>query len=173
MSVEGTSLADPISAKIAWAAARYREQGDRFRADRDTALLLDRLRASAAASHRAMADAGIVELCAACERDEGGSCCGAGLEDRYDGVTLLINRLLGADLPAARRDRASCHFLGEHGCLLRAREVICVNFLCQKIETEIPPERIAAMRACEGEQLEILFALHSRIAAALIRGEDG
>jgi hypothetical protein len=120
-----------------------------------------------------MADAGIVAICTACERDDGGSCCGAGLEDRYDGVTLLINLLLGADLPAKRRDPASCHFLGEHGCLLSIRDVICVNFLCQKIETEIPLERIAPMRAREGEQLETLFALHSRISASLTRGADG
>jgi hypothetical protein len=173
LNVEETSLSDPIEAKIAWAEERYRERGTALRSDEEIAHLLDRLRAAADDSHRAMVACGIVELCTACERDEGGSCCGAGLEDRYDGVTLLINRLLGAALPAQRRDRASCHFLGESGCLLRARDVICINFLCKKIETDIPAERIAPMRALEGEQLETLFALHSRITATLTRVADG
>jgi hypothetical protein len=135
------------------------------------AALLDRLRAAASESHREMRNAGIVDLCAACERDEGGSCCGAGLENRYDGVTLLINLLLGAGLPSARRDFESCHFLGERGCLLAARDVICINFVCQKIADQVPREIMLPLREREGIELETLFAVHSRVTA-ILRGID-
>jgi hypothetical protein len=167
MSGPGTALSDPIAAKIAWAEARYREHRDALEADARIASLIERLGPAARSSHEAMVAAGIVELCAACERDEGGSCCGAGLENRYDGVTLLINLLLGAELPRTRRDPQSCHFLGPRGCLLPARDVICVNFVCQKITDRVPPEAIAPMREREGVELETLFALHSRVTAVL------
>jgi len=173
VSDPGTSLSDPIAAKIAWAEAVYREHGAALRGDAAIAGLIERLGPAARASHDAMVAAGIVELCAACERDEGGSCCGAGLENRYDGVTLLINLLLGADLPAERRDVKSCQFLGPEGCLLTARDVICVNFVCQKITDQVPPSRIAPMREREGIELETLFALHSRVSAVLRELGDG
>ena len=108
-----------------------------------------------------------------CERDEGGSCCGAGLEDRYDGVTLLVNLLLGAELPARRPDPASCLFLGADGCRLLARDVICVNFICKKIADEVSPQRLGPLREREGIELEILFALHARLTELLAEGGDG
>lgn len=169
MRPAGTSLSDPIEAKIAWAVARFREHGTRLRADATAVELLERLRPATEASHRAMASAGIVDLCATCERDEGGSCCGAGLENRYDGVTLLINLLLGAELPDRQRDPASCFFLGADGCLLSARDVICVNFICTKISGEVSLDRLGPLRECEGVELETLLALHSHVSAVLAR----
>ena len=49
-------------------------------------------------------------ICTACERDGEGSCCGAGFEDRYDGRLLLVNRLLGVQLPKSRLLQARCYF---------------------------------------------------------------
>jgi hypothetical protein len=168
-----TALSDPIAAKIAWAETQLRERGQLLRADPPVAELLERLLPATEASKQAMIDAGIVDICATCERDEGGSCCGAGLENRYDGVTLLINLLLGVDLPAERGDPASCHFLGPAGCLLRARDVICVNFVCTAITERVGPDRISPMRELEGIELEALFALHARVSAVLRELEDG
>lgn len=163
----------PIAAKIARAETLFRERGEQLRADAMVAELLERLPPATAACRQAMATAGIVELCATCERDEGGSCCGAGLEDRYDGVTLLVNLLLGAELPIRRRDPASCFFLGADGCRLRARDVICVNFICKKIADEVSPQRLGLLREREGVELETLFALHARVSALLREDCDG
>jgi hypothetical protein len=167
VSERGTTIGDPIADKIAWARAADGAHGARLRRDRRIAALLDRLGTAIAASHHALVESGIVELCGGCERDEGGSCCGAGIEDRYDAVTLLIELLLGADLPAARRDPRSCLFLGPCGCVLPAKDVICVNFVCQKITAAIPPPVLRAVREHEGVQLETLFALHELVASAL------
>jgi len=166
-----TALSDRIEAKIAWAEELFRVRGEQLRADPIVADLAARLLPAAAASRRAMVAAGIVDICATCERDEGGSCCGAGLENRYDGVTLLINLLLGVELPAARSVPESCYFLGPAGCLLAARDVICVNFVCQKITDQVRLDRLAPMRELEGVELETLFALHTRLTAALGEAE--
>jgi hypothetical protein len=173
VSEHGTALSDSIAAKIAWAETQLRERGQLLRADPTVAGLLERLLPATEASKRAMADAGIVAICSACERDQGGSCCGAGLENRYDGVTLLINLLLGVALPTERRDPASCHFLGPTGCSLRARDVICVNFVCSAITEQVGPDRISPLRELEGVELETLFALHGRVTAVLRELEDG
>jgi len=104
-----------------------------------------------------------VDECRDCEEREGGSCCGAGLENRYDVSLLLTNLLLGVKLPKQGHEPSSCFFLGAQGCVLRARHVICVNYLCKKISDHIDAKRIAALRAKEGVELELLFHLQEEI----------
>ena len=116
-----------------------------------------------------MAASGIADECRQCEHDEGGSCCGAGLENKYSGTLLLINLLLGAKLPSKRTGPSNCHFLGDEGCRLLARHVICVNYICRKISDRIDPERIAILREAEGRELDILFLLNERVKK-LLRG---
>ncbi len=163
------SLHSPIEAKIAWAEEQYQRAAE-LRRDPEVARLLPRLADARAASHTAMAATGMIEICRLCEEEEGGSCCGAGIEDRYDGVTLLINLLLGAELPRERRAAADCHFLGDRGCRLPARHVICVNFVCEQISEAIPVERMGALRLREGEELDVAFLLHARLTR-LLEGE--
>ena len=161
------SLSDPIEAKIAWAEDSYRETKDRLLADTRIDDLLDSLKSAICAAQKEMAGSGIVKKCMECEINEGGSCCGAGIENRYDGVLLLINLFLGVKLPKKRYDKNSCFFLGETGCLLKARHVICVNFLCKKISETIDPHQIALLRKKEGEELNTLFLVHERIKKIL------
>ena len=167
MQSDEISLESPINAKIAWAEKRYQEVRDTLLGDerivqiiRDTIDAID-------ASHKEMAEAGVVKVCQHCEEREGGSCCGAGLENRYDGTLLLINLLLGVELPRQRYDPSSCFFLGEKGCLLQARQVICVNYLCKKITDRIDPHKIASLREKEGVELERLFHLQETIKKRL------
>ena len=157
------SLESPIDAKIAWAEKCYREVMDDLLGDQEIPLLLDKLKGAIHASHKEMAEAGVVDECRDCEEREGGSCCGAGLENRYDGFLLLVNLMLGVKLPRAGYDPSSCFFLGAQGCLLLARHVICVNYLCKKISDHIDAEKIAALQGKEGEELEILFQLQEKI----------
>lgn len=157
------SLESPIDAKIAWAEKRYHEVMGELLGDQEIPVLLDKLKGAIHASHKEMAEAGVVNECRDCEEREGGSCCGAGLENRYDGSLLLINLLLGVKLPRQGYDPSSCFFLGAQGCLLLARHVICVNYLCKKITERIDAEKIAALQEKEGVELERLFHLQERI----------
>ena len=163
MQRDKISLDSPIEVKIAWAKECYHEVMGELLRNKEIAESLDELKGAIHASHIEMVEAGVVDECRDCEEREGGSCCGAGLENRYDGPLLLINLLLGVKLPEQKVDPSSCFFLGEQGCLLLARHVICVNYLCRKISDRTDPEKIAALQGKEGVELELLFHLQERI----------
>ncbi|MCP4683322.1 MAG: hypothetical protein GY864_13410, partial [Desulfobacterales bacterium] len=131
MSIRGIPLSSPIKAKIAWAENCYREFGGQLLKGKGIQSLSKRLKNAVHSSHREMTESGIVPLCAECEQAEGGSCCGKGLENKYDGWLLLINLVLGVALPKSRYDSKSCFFLDKTGCSLLARHVICVNYICK------------------------------------------
>jgi hypothetical protein len=163
----------PIAEKIAWAKQAYRESRDRLRADPEIARLLTRFEEQRTASAAAMVEAGLVAMCRFCEEEDGGSCCGAGLERHYEGVLLLVNLLLGVEIPETRRGRSDCLFLGDRGCLLKARQTICVNYLCDLITMKIPTEKLADLQAREGKELDTLFRLCERIKQVLAQAESG
>lgn len=156
-------LSSPIAHRVDWANRAFAQLKDHLAADPTSAGLLSRLRSATEASSARMLDSGLVQACAECETLEGGSCCGRGLEDHYDGHLLLINLLLGANLPAERWDPRSCYFLGLKGCVLSARHVLCVNYLCRKATDRIGSGDLAHLRELEGVQLETLFLLHERV----------
>ena len=167
MTIKASPLAGPIEDKIVWAENCYRKAGGRLLEDEGIADLLKNLKAAARASHSEMIMAGMVNECRDCEQKEGGSCCGEGLENKYSGTLLLINLLLEKKLPRKRYDLSSCYFLGRKGCLLLARHVICVNYICDKITDRIEPEKIVTIREKEGVELETLFLLNERIRKIL------
>jgi hypothetical protein len=160
-------LSSPIEEKIAWARRHYERFGEVLLRERGIADLLENLKEAVAASRREMAHTGIVEICRRCDLEEGGSCCGAGIENRYDVWLLLINRLLGAHLSEERRQPDACFFSGENGCLLMARHIICINYLCKNVTDQIDPCRISALREKEGAEVNALFVLHERIKTVL------
>ena len=162
-TIKEIGLDSSIENKIAWARCRYREMGDVLLADERTVVLLRELKDAICASRAAMARSGVINECRDCEENEGGSCCGIGLENKYTGPLLFINLLLGREIPAQRQDPSSCWFLGKQGCQLLARQVICVNYLCKKITDHIDPQKIAALQEKEGVELERLFLLNERI----------
>jgi hypothetical protein len=164
-------LSSPIAHRLEWANHIFRRFKDHLAADATSAVLLSRLRTATEASAARMLDSGLVQTCAECETLQGGSCCGRGLEDHYDGYLLLINLLLGANLPEERRDPQSCYFLGPKGCMLAARHVLCVNYLCRKATDRIDSKALATLRELEGVQLETLFLLHERVRK-LVKGLD-
>lgn len=113
-----------------------------------------------------MRSIGVVRECTDCALKEG-SCCGAGMENNYDEVLLLINLLLGKSLPKHAYDINSCYFLGDNGCLLRAREVICVNYLCGRIWRNVERERLINLQRIAGNELKTLFILEEHIKKRL------
>jgi hypothetical protein len=163
MAIQAVSLQSPIEEKIAWAEDLHSRLRHGLLQDPAVARLLEELRSAVEDSRREMAEAGIVAICADCEKRGGGSCCGAGLENHYSGLLLLINLLLNVRLPTKRRDPASCFFLGKEGCQLLARHVLCINYLCKTITDAVDPDNIRCLREKEGVEIERLFLLHEHI----------
>lgn len=108
-------------------------------------------------------DCGISGICRRCDEEEGGSCCGAGIENRYTPELLLLNLLLGVQLPDARKSPGSCYFLGERGCLLAARDIICINYLCARVRNEVSPDCLSLLQEANGREMGVLFVLHDTV----------
>ena len=115
------------------------------------------------ATQRIMGDLGVVEACRWCEEEAGGSCCGAGIENRYSSVLLLVNLLLGVRLPQYRERLDSCYFLTGNGCCLKVRHVLCVNYLCARLQTHLSPEGLISLQTLSGEELDTGFVLYETI----------
>ena len=157
------SLDAPVDAKIDWAEDCFEREGLRLLEDQDLAELLRTLNCAVHRSREIMSRTGIADLCSECEEKEGGSCCGAGLENHYSGVLLLINRLLGVALPHQREEPSSCFFLSSAGCRLVARHVLCINYVCNKITSRINPDQLASLREAEGEEILLLFQVNEKL----------
>jgi len=134
---------------------------------------LERLRACIEASREVMAGIGVVDECRRCEEVEGGSCCGSGIENRYSEVLLLINLLLGVPLSEGAGRPRSCYFLGERGCTLLARHVLCVNYLCARLRQRLTRAQLSRLQDASGEELETEFRLYETIKRFLNRRADG
>ena len=169
MGIAGDPRGVSIQERYAWALDQYGRYGARLRADEAVSRLLGELRDHVAASREAMIAADLVESCRTCEEEEGGSCCGCGMEDHYDGVLLLINLLLGVSIERERRDEQSCPFLGSTGCRLAARDHVCVNYLCLKVRDRLLAAAVAEMRRCQGRELDTLFQLSDHLTVLLGR----
>ncbi len=152
-----------IQEKIEKAQAMFEAWSEELAQEQSIGQLLEKLARNAARSQEAMVRLGVVACCTACEVEEGGSCCGAGIENRYTPTLLLINLLLGQSLPLTRPRENSCHFLSERGCSLMARHVLCINYLCHKIEKKLTMEELMKLQAVTGEEMETGFVLHEKI----------
>ena len=156
-----------IEVKIDWAKECYSNFGREFNKDHMVSCLLKSLESAIAESRSIMIKSGLSALCEQCEVEEGGSCCGRGLEDRYSACLLLINLMLDASLPERRYDESSCFFLDQKGCQLKARHAICVNYICSKIKHLLNPDLLKLLKESEGIELESVFRLNERIKVLL------
>lgn len=141
----------------------FGQWGDSLGADSRIRGLLETLRAKVAASGRVALEVGVAAACQRCEEEEGGSCCGAGIEDRYSPQLLLINLLLGRTFPAARRFADSCYFLGADGCMLLARDILCINYLCPGLQKSLAHEDLVRLQTTTGEEMESVFRLYDAV----------
>jgi hypothetical protein len=156
-----------IEEKIQCARKLYNNKGAALLADRVVVGLLETAAARIEASRKAMIESGVITACTQCDEEEGGSCCGAGIENKYSSVLLLINLLLGVTLPDVRASENSCFFLGTTGCMLKARHVICINYLCTRLQKGIPTEQLNRLQAVTGEEMDTIFILHEKIKTRL------
>jgi hypothetical protein len=162
-----------IEEKIALARDLLDAWGAELRALGPVRDSLEHLRACIEASRELMAETGVVDECRRCEEMEGGSCCGSGIENRYSEVLLLINLLLGVPLPERAARPRSCYFLGETGCTLLARHVLCVNYLCAGLRQRLSPAQLSRLQDASGEELETEFRCYETFKRFLNRQADG
>ena len=164
---EGPTTSPAIQEKIEQAHNLYGACGDSLRQNPSIRTLLNKLQECIDNTNQRMFILDVVAECKRCEEKEGGSCCGAGIENKYDAVLLLINLLLGGSLENGEPSGNSCYFLGKKGCSLTARHVLCVNYMCQKLQKKLAREQLISLQTCAGEELDTLFILHEAIKKRL------
>lgn len=152
-----------IQEKIRQAHDIFDIWGDTLRGNPRVQSLLDGLRQKVTVSQDAMLDLGVVAACRHCDEEEGGSCCGAGIENKYSVTILLMNLLWGVALPRERYLENSCFFLDKNGCSLKIRDVLCVNYLCLRVQGMLAGERLIKLQNIVGDELDAAFVLHETI----------
>jgi hypothetical protein len=125
--------------------------------------LLKSVEMKIAASSKAVLDMGLFTACRHCEEEEGGSCCGAGIENKYTPRLLLINLLYGVTLPEERLWSNSCFFLSESGCSLKLRHILCVNYLCLKVQKMLSSKDLTRLQEIIGEEMDMGFILDEAV----------
>lgn len=159
-----------VEERIALAQKVYAEHGHRLMSNVLIRNRLRRLREGISVSRDTMHHLDIPRLCARCDAEmPEGSCCGTGLEHKIDVATLLINLLMGLQIPQSRLRRGSCFFLGETGCVLAARHMICIDYLCPAVEAFLGPERLIQMQEATGLEIENLFLLTELINGHMLQ----
>ena len=136
--------------------------------DGEVYALLGRLDLHIEATQNAMVRTGIGKECADCAGEGEGTCCGVRTGYKYGGILLLINLLLGKTLPTEPADINLCHFLTKQGCSLRARHVICVNFVCQRLRDVIPHTVLCNVQAIAAREIDTLFVLEECIKKKMV-----
>ena len=156
-----------IDEKIRTARLLCARHGEALRGNPRVRELMERLIRSVAVTRTVMVESGLVNECRRCEELEGGSCCGEGIENKYGIPLLVMNLLLDTELPDRRATEKSCLFLGPMGCILTARHVICVNYLCRKAENALTRQDLFKLQDASGEELETVFLLQEIIIKAI------
>jgi hypothetical protein len=152
-----------IGEKIRVARDLFTRWGEELWAEASIRGLLEALREKVAASAKVSLEVGLFEACQRCDEEDGGSCCGVGIENRYSPHLLLISLLLGQVLPAERRFANSCYFLGADGCVLLARDILCINYLCAGVQKSLAHENLVRLQTITGEEMETVFLVHEAV----------
>ena len=161
--MEKTSGDRRIRQKISEAHKLFILWGEALRKNPHIGSLLKILAEKIAASAKAMDDFGVSEACRHCHEKDGSTCCGAGIEERFTSWLLLINLLYGNTLPTKRFWEKGCFFLSENGCSLKVRLILCVNYLCLKIQKLRSVKELARLQKITGEEMEASFILEEAV----------
>ena len=162
-----------IEEKIQRAHDIFATYGNSLRHDACIQDLLEKLQQRIMSSREVMIESGISEACKHCDEEQGGSCCGAGLENKFDVLLLLINILLGVPLPVEHNRPESCYLLTERGCVLKARLVLCVDYLCPKIMERLRHDELVRLQEISGDELTTVFTLYDAIKRFMRKSRNG
>ena len=156
---EGASIEN----KIKMARDLYCSWREHLKREPQIVDLLGKLEGFLDNSRKAMLELGIVETCKHCDEKEGGSCCGAGLENKFDSLLLLINLLLGVSLPERHHRPDSCYLLSDRGCVLKVRLFLCVDYLCPRILSAFSQDELVRLQNISGDELLTGFKLYDEL----------
>lgn len=120
--------------------------------------LLDELKNYIKYAEKERYESGMAQICVQCAM-ENKVCCGSEIELKYSPELLTINLLYGISLPKKQEIKGMCFFLKEKGCCLFARDVFCINFICDRIRTALPINKIKKLKELEGLQLNLQFKI--------------
>ncbi len=167
-----THLQSTLPEKMDHARDLLSRYGSYLRSDTLLQALLEQYQDALQAGRKAMIETGMSGICHECDRLEGGSCCGSGIERKYDSTLLLLNLLLGGGIDPPHMDPRSCPFVGPEGCVLKARHVLCVNYLCSRISKGMDPIRLHGVQERWGRELDLQFQACERILSRIRSLED-
>ncbi len=156
-----------IEEKIALAEELFTLWGESFQQDPEVPELLKAYRQAVEASDQAMEAAGTFRECYLCTVKDGQGCCKIGLENECTVLILLLNRLLGVDLPRKREVPGRCYFVGPLGCKIRARPMLCRDYFCRRHYTKIPEKDMIRVTQVLNEELTLLYKLNTLLRARL------
>lgn len=149
--------------KLLWANRLYELSGPAILQVPAMASLVAAYDDAIARTWSAMWSLGVVSHCTDCAINDGGSCCGKGIEDHFDMPLLLINRLMGVELPVRRWDEHGCWFLGPQGCLIKARHTLCVNYICKRLQSSLSHEAVIALGQATVNETDAGFRLEEAV----------
>jgi hypothetical protein len=112
-------------------------------------------RAAILRTGEAMKRMGVVKGCTQCASKSHGSCCFSGIEEGFDHVLLLINLLLGCDIPEERELADGCFFVGTRGCRLTAKSYFCLHYLCPELQKLLGPSGSEELLRIVGDELSM------------------
>ncbi len=131
--------------------------------DPESGRLLRNLRDLIGKTDSAMLQSGVVAACAMCAASGKGSCCFREMGESYGFIGLFVNLLLGSVLPEKTDFPGSCHFVGDKGCKLQARQSFCLNYFCPELKNSLGEETVLRIQRQVGEQLLAGWELERRL----------
>ena len=132
--------------------------------DPESVRLLRKLRDFIRKTDSAMLQSGVVSACARCAASGKGSCCFREMGENWGFMELFVNLLLGSVLPEKTDFAGSCHFVGENGCKLQARQSFCLNYFCPDLKNSLGEQTILRIQQQAGEQLLAGWELERALA---------
>lgn len=159
-----------LQQKIELAYDIFERQQRSLLASAPVSRLVRRLQLDLQTSWQSMVDLNIVKMCSECDATAPqGSCCSCGIERKYDVSLLIANLILGVSLPEQHERKESCYFLGSRGCKLRARHMLCVDYLCPVVQNELGCNLVAEIQSATAGEVETTFLLCEEIKKLINR----
>ena len=152
-----------IPTTIALARSLYQQHGEDLLNDKTLSEMLLQFDTNIGATQDEMTAIGMADECSDCALHGEGTCCSERTGHKCDITLLLLNLLLGRSLPGKSQSHDQCYFLTSRGCVLRARPMICVNFVCQRLRENIPHDVIVHLQQTAGAEMDILFRVETYI----------
>lgn len=165
-------LDQAVEEKIGRARWLYAQLGQELSSDTEIRTLLDNYLEAIGKTGAAMRRNGVVKGCTACAAQPHGSCCFSGIEEGFDHMLLLINMLLGRELPDEKGLPGSCYFVGEYGCKLIAKSYFCLHYLCPELKAMLGSAGCRDLLRIVGEELSAGWELEQTLRCWIQRREN-